>query len=397
MSSDDEDEISALAVDPFARPADVRREDLLPLMHSQENILSEIKVLRSEVDVIRNNKTNPKADDIQVDSRSKQCSTAKNIHSPTSTLTNTDNDNSYSKLEAILPKIQHLEDRWSKNEEILKELSSRLNDVEQYGRLYNLIIQDVVGVPYKLKGIPFSKYVVWLLNSLLGHHLSYPICLSDIDKSHPLYKKSNGKYVLIVRFVRRDVRDDIFYKLKNLPTQSGVTITENLTAENLILFKSAKQSLGEGNVFTDQCRIYSRVKGKKVLIKNEAAITEILCTLANDFVDEKPTERNITVPVQKVNGNDKNSTVKSKVSSQHYYNSNTSYNNDFPALIQKINNHEISKGPKPHLGLQYDENYYYNNPYNEYYWGNSRNHGGYYYRGTRGRNGYHRGSFRERR
>ena len=124
------------------------------------------------------------------------------------------------------------------DDSILK-IISRINNVEQYGRLYNLLIHNVLRVPYKSKGLRFSYFIVDLLNSILGRYLDFPITIYDIDKSHPLYKKSNGKYVLIVRFVRRDIRDAIFYiSRKFLNDPEGITITENLTADDMKLLKA---------------------------------------------------------------------------------------------------------------------------------------------------------------
>ena len=198
---------------------------------------------------------------------------------------------------ALTAKVEHLEEKWSKADTKLGKLLRSINGLEQYGRLYNLIIHDLMNVPHKLKGLRFSAYVVRLLNRLFGKYLYFPITLHDIDKSHPLYKKSNGKYVIIVRFVRRDVRDAIFYKKHVLKhTNTGITITENLTKDNMKLFKSAEESFGKGNVSSDQGKIYALVGGRRRHIKNNDSITTLSSKSLTIPVDSKQPEASADAP-----------------------------------------------------------------------------------------------------
>ena len=95
-----------------------------------------------------------------------------------------------------------------------------------------------------------------LLNRLFGKHLYRPIQPNDIDKSHPLFKESSGKHTIIVRFVIRDVRDDIFYKrhlLNHLHT--NIKIEEHLTKQNKELLHRTQKKFGTGKVKTDQAKI----------------------------------------------------------------------------------------------------------------------------------------------
>ena len=104
-----------------------------------------------------------------------------------------------------------LEAELSRLNKYLLSVSEHCNNIEQYGRLYNLVLDNVYNVPVHLKGMRFSLYIVYLLNRLFWPHLTRPVLPADIDKAHPLYRKQNGKSVLIVRFVNRDIRDELFY------------------------------------------------------------------------------------------------------------------------------------------------------------------------------------------
>ena len=319
------------------RPTEVSKEELLPIINSQKSISSELKHLRAEVASIATENSSSQSVILtkvpvvhQADSPASQKLKAnESVLSDVESHGTIIDSSACPKIEAVLTKISHLEDRWSKNDENICKILSRCNSVEQYGRLYNLIIDDVLGVPYRLKGIPFSRFVVRLLNSLLGRYLCNPICLNDIDKSHPLFKKSNGKYVLIVRFVRRDVRDDIFYKVKHIPKGSGITITENLTADNRKLFNSAIQTLGRNNVFTDQCKIYAHVNGKKIHIENESDIAKLLDSIISVPVDKSESSpqssSSSSTSTNKLSNKLSNNKFSKRSHSTTYYSRNTDY------------------------------------------------------------------------
>ena len=384
MSTDDEEEMF-LAADHLERPAQVSRSDLIPLVNSQQSILEEIKELKEEVtDIVTKNKntkllskdiaSNLLSDDASSSSLQQlnQESIINSEHNipatqslNTTPLTNIDST-SYTKLLNILDKIQLLEDKWSKIDDTLDKLSNRINDVDQYGRLYNLKIKNVAGVPTKLKGLPFSRYVAELLNRLFCRHLICPIHVNDIDISHPLYRMSNGNHVIIVRFVRRDVRDAIFYKREILAhTNSGIHITEHLTAENTRLLKSAEKTLGKEKVWTEQCKIYTLLKGKRVLIKNESSITDILSKTIDIPVDEHimMVDTTINNSGEKVtnstasNTNSKPAANNGRIVSKDYrankakgnrYGVDFREKSDWPSLLQTIDYQAFLKGPMPY-------------------------------------------------
>ena len=156
--------------------------------------------------------------------------------------------------------------------------------------MYNLELGNLTNVPFWLKGFAFSMYVVDLLNNLFAKHLPFPICLNDIDKSHPLYRNPDATHVIIVRFVRRDVRDAIFYST-NLIKFTGVSVAENLTADNKLLLKSAEKQLGscDGGVCTDQGKIFHiHVNGRKTRIKDENDILFVIEMIGIVSINSKP-------------------------------------------------------------------------------------------------------------
>ena len=180
------------------------------------------------------------------------------------------NSNLFAQLSSVTAQVKCLQDMWSELEAELSRLNKYLlsvsehcNNIEQYGRLYNLVLDNVYNVPVHLKGMRFSLYIVYLLNRLFWPHLTRPVLPADIDKAHPLYRKQNGKSVLIVRFVNRDIRDELFYSrnvlLKN---NTGITLRENLTKRNRELFSYAVKKFNYNNVSTDQGKIYVNIGTK---------------------------------------------------------------------------------------------------------------------------------------
>ena len=240
-----------------------------------------------------------------------------------------------------------------------------------------------MNVPYRQKGLHFSMYVLQLLNNLLGRYLPFPLQVHDIDKSHPLYQKNDGSWVIIVRLVRRDVRDAIFYKsIKVLPDHpSGIVITENLTAENTRLLNSAKNVLGEENIHTDQGKIYStRSKGKRVLIQKESDVAAIL-------------DKSISIPIDEHDQPATNDVGQDQATEAPSLRPGSENDSSCPQLLKTIKQRENQTVPMPHL--QQRKNYYQNNNEgrgNHYKpsWGYKNNNhnvrGHYLTRGYRGRN-----------
>ena len=123
--------------------------------------------------------------------------------------------------------ISELQDFFSHVDNTLAGLTNRLDDIDQYMRCNALVIKGLDDVPAKTYGVAFSKYVLEKLQSLLPS-IANKLKIEDISISHPLPSKQ--KSLVIVKFVRRDIKNLIFYEKRELK-KSGtkVSITEHLT------------------------------------------------------------------------------------------------------------------------------------------------------------------------
>ena len=94
------------------------------------------------------------------------------------------------------------------------------------------------------------------------------IKLEDIDVSHPLPTKGT-KSCVIVKFVRRDIKNLVFFEKKNLKNSPlKLSITEHLTARNLWYLDEARKIVGFKNAWSSQCVVYALVNQKKVAIRS---------------------------------------------------------------------------------------------------------------------------------
>ena len=100
-------------------------------------------------------------------------------------------------------------------------------------RQWNLLIHNVTDMPVNysngkvIKGLRFSNWVAGKLNSLFPS-LPIRITAEEISVSHPLRLKNklSKQNVIVVRFVRRDVRNEIFYSKSQLKG-TGITISQS--------------------------------------------------------------------------------------------------------------------------------------------------------------------------
>ena len=180
-------------------------------------------------------------------------------------------------LFGVISQSNALESHLKKVDQKIDKISNRVNDVEQYGRLFNLFLNRVTGCPYKAKGFVFTEYIVNLLNLLFHGKLYRPVTMFDICKSHPVKKNEDGTHVVIVRFVIRDMRDEIYYKRRHLrTTNTGITVSENLTSDNYQFLKKCRDSLTNLRVWTEQAVVYADVNGVKTAIKTKEDLDGIL-------------------------------------------------------------------------------------------------------------------------
>ena len=184
-------------------------------------------------------------------------------------------------LKSITESIVHTLPNLVKNLDIFKCLqsqcevnNSRLNLLDQYTRKNCLLLHaKKLLISPKLKGINYSKKVVEFLNSNFPNNaLSKKLSVYDIDTSHPLHRKNrinNGKHIVIIKFVRRDLRNEVLANRKLLK-RAGVTVTEHLTDYNLNLLKKAQELAGFKNAWSDQGIVFMKVEENTFKITCEA-------------------------------------------------------------------------------------------------------------------------------
>ena len=181
-----------------------------------------------------------------------------------------------------LNSITALENKWSWAENNINEqrghihnLYCRLNAIEQYSRINSLLFHGL-SLPEKTFGDSLNKHIVDSINAALPD-LEIPLQTQDIDIAHTLKtKRSGSKPVTIVKFVRRTVRNRIFFAKSQLKkNNSSFTITEHLTAGTISLLSDVKDVVGRENAWTSQTKVFANIgkdkntgKDKKIQIRD---------------------------------------------------------------------------------------------------------------------------------
>lgn len=155
-------------------------------------------------------------------------------------------------LTTIKEHMKTIEKLKAENESLktdVKNLSSKLNDLEQYSRMNNIEIQ---GIPEKK-----DENVVKIFESVCKF-LDHPIDMTNVEAVHRVqaYNKNATKNI-IVRFTNRRIKNDILLAAKTKRSQLGVTgralpleggrvfINEHLTPENKRLLREVRLAATE--------------------------------------------------------------------------------------------------------------------------------------------------------
>jgi len=131
--------------------------------------------------------------------------------------------------------IRKLEKQIKQNEEKMKHLDSKLEELEQYSRRNCLLIH---GIPH-IKGKDTDKVVLNFLKKKLDIELED----DSIDRSHRLKSTATTKNKpkpIIVKFVTHNDKDWVYYNKKKLKNQEYL-ITESLTSVRLQCMKKLKE------------------------------------------------------------------------------------------------------------------------------------------------------------
>ncbi|KAK9738985.1 hypothetical protein QE152_g9447 [Popillia japonica] len=93
-----------------------------------------------------------------------------------------------------------------------------------------------------------------------------------IDCSHRLGKDENRSKPLLVKFVNRNIKNEIYRKKSKLKG-TKLVIREDLTLKNIQLMKSARDKFN--TAWTNNCNIFTKVNGKIYKIGSYSDINNI--------------------------------------------------------------------------------------------------------------------------
>ena len=174
--------------------------------------------------------------------------------------------------------ISVLEDRVSYLDNTLHNIASDLNNTEVWLKEWNLLIHGLLDIPARPTNIEernvyefhFIEYVCAKLNELIGHKLYRMLHPTDFERAHILFQGAKAtKPVVVVRFVRRVVRNNVFFNRKWLKG-SKIAITDHLSKLNRDLFREAKDLFGPENTWTTFGIVKVRVQGRTEYIRSYA-------------------------------------------------------------------------------------------------------------------------------
>ena len=162
--------------------------------------------------------------------------------------------------------IESLDNLVAKLEKQVYINSCQVDDLEQYGRRNCLILHGCKNIPTNQASYhDFEKFVINKLNTKLK--LASKVSPMDIDTCHTLPSRKKDTKPIIIKFVRRSVRDMVFSLKKNLKPMEGdqekLSITESLTKRRFSILSEAKKSFGFRNVWTLNGNIYCFFKEKR--------------------------------------------------------------------------------------------------------------------------------------
>ena len=167
--------------------------------------------------------------------------------------------------------ITVLENRVSAIDTDLQNAIRAQNDIEQYIKGWNILIHGLTDLPVRESGVridefefQFIDYICGFLNRHLGEHLHQRIQPHDIERAHTLYQgpKKTEKRVVVVRFVRRVIRNNIFFNRRYLKN-TKVSISDHLSAHNRQLLDVTKAVCGRDNTWTSLGQVFSKLNDRR--------------------------------------------------------------------------------------------------------------------------------------
>ena len=178
--------------------------------------------------------------------------------------------------------ITVLENRLSEIDYNQQNLAFSLNNTDQYSKSWNIIIRGLKNLPVMSNATKFDdfefEFIDFICNELnkhLGGHLHSPLQPHDIERAHLLYQRSKtAKPAVIVRFVRRVIRNNVFFKRRHLKG-TDISISDHLTRLNKAIFDEAKSIFGSDNTWTSLSKIFVSVNGRRYEMKSLADVESL--------------------------------------------------------------------------------------------------------------------------
>lgn len=164
------------------------------------------------------------------------------------------------KLDAQDKKIKTLENQVSDLKAEIEEIKLEKDMNEQYSRRNNLRIFGVQERP--------EEKTNEILFKIIKDKLNIELNKNDIEVCHRIgVKKVNSDRPIMIKFTSNIIRNEVFYKKKNLKG-SKITIREDLTKMRKEIVSSAVEEFGAKNVWTQGGRVYVHRNNQNHVIKN---------------------------------------------------------------------------------------------------------------------------------
>ena len=143
----------------------------------------------------------------------------------------------------------------------MNSYDARIDEMEQYSRS-NCLIFHGTDIDTDLANCEFVNEVTILFNDKLS--LDQEIESEDIDIAYPFPKNKKNEHPVIVKFVQRSQRNNIYEKKSKL-TRSGISITEPLTKRRLQILKHAQNTFDFKNAWSNNGKFFLLKTGKEAL------------------------------------------------------------------------------------------------------------------------------------
>ena len=180
--------------------------------------------------------------------------------------------NLQSEIASLTEKIEKLEDKMNNLETLVYNIDFDLDCLEQYSRRNCLLLHG--SYERDLSCLSnynnFEKHII----NVIKNHTGCSAEASDIDITHVMRNVKNDKRSVIIKFVRRSVRNAVF-SAKTAFKNTKLMIAESLTKRKNLL-NEVRLKFGNYNAWSLNGEIYADNNGKKFHIQSRSDIEQFL-------------------------------------------------------------------------------------------------------------------------